>query len=321
MTNDTELAGTFTNLKTYGLTDEHASDLLASLAFLEAQGFQAGKDTWTHPASDTLANTNQLRDEAMIFIASIAVFGTSLSKISHSDSDGSRFLRFTVSYLTLMKAILQSAFAADGCAQNHLYADGLILTRTLVTKQNLLVLFALNPNVYDDWLRNPKELRYRDGIIRAELDKHGLEFSAQVYEEYSELVHGHIPALEETGYFEQGLINNIPALQNKIYVQLKFILAPICFVAHSVIKFESTQRTIPEFAKLDALLTTMRERLAGNRLEHLQNVIVEERNWEKAGKNKQQVGASFNYDNLYPQIEKFYRSKQAKKLGAPYDIY
>lgn len=317
---DQQLIQKIENIKSYGLTEDQAQMIITADLYLKGQGASFNKDFWLTPASTSLANEDQLRDEMYFFLSLFVSISHNLLKMSGGDGDESRFLKYSVAYASYLKSIVQTVLSCDECAVKDYYSDAFVLIRTLISKQNVFSIISLNPNIYDDWIKNPKELKYRDGTIRKELSKHDLEYTGLFYEEFSELVHGHIIALNDYGYFEKGIFSKTPPLRNKIYVQIKLTLAPICYFAIAIMKNSKYSTHKSDIDNYIGILDAMKSRLSPGRLEHLQNAIVEERNWEKMNKKETQAGPSFNFDKIFEQIEKFYRPGQAKKLNFPFNV-
>lgn len=308
------------SLRSYGLSEDQCEQIITSLSHLQKLGLKLEKDLFSDESSKNIASEDQLRDEMFLYLFLFVSSTFNFMGMVNKHDNGSKALSYAVAQSTYLKAILETVLACDSCAQRNLYPDAFILIRSLISKQNNLSLFALNPFIYDDWIKNPKDLRYRDGLIRAELSKHDVEFTDLFYEEFSELVHGHIGALLNYGYLDGGLFSDIPALRNKIYVQLKFTIAPLCYFAVHVMKNTVYSVEKKKVDLLESVLKILEPRLAPGRLEHLQNLMVEERNWKKVGKNTMQSGPSIDFKKIGEQIEKFYRKKQPKKLTSPYDL-
>jgi len=60
--------------------------------------------------------------------------------------------------------------------------------------------------------------------------------------------------------------------------------------------------------------------LVANRIDQIWTFLAEERHVVKVGKDKYQIGSSFDFDGLPVQIEKFHRKSQRKRLSKKYDV-
>lgn len=306
------------NLMSYGFKADEASYLFASDSYFESVGFKNTNSYLLEEASKNVASVKQLRDEMYVYLCFYMSTVASMEKLLKYEKGGSLFLEFGNHVLLMSKSIIQTVFSIDRCLENNCYSDAFVLIRTLITKQNVTALISLNPRLEREWISRGKELDFRDGLIRKELANHELEFSDLFYEEFSELVHGNVVCLLDYGYLDAGMSGEIIALKKKGYSQIKFTLAPLIYFIMAMSKqfqYKVHKDLIDCFFNIKSILEP---RLSPGRLENLQNVVVEERNWEKIGKDKMRVSPNMNYENIFSQIEKFHRPNQPKKLNKPY---
>lgn len=293
-------------LSKYGLPVFQATKLVASAFFLQDEGGSAVESYWTDP------NNFTARDEYFLVANTIIP----LAQISSTLEGEEWLLTFQTAYLSQVKQTAQSVKALDLLSIANCYADAFGVIRALHSRTNLLLLFSFNPDLFRYWLANPKDPKYLDGHIRRELEKHGLRTMTHSYELASELLHGQIQAHSDVGLFENGIFNNIPAIKNRLYILGKFILGAF---AYSIIQAtligkickEQNKKEVIEFESMfDNFLDTI---LSQNKQEHMFTIIAEERHWEKIGKNKYDIGGSFNYLEYKEQLLKFHRNSGQKK--------
>ena len=296
----------------YGLSEFQATKLVAGACFLQDEGGSAVESYWTDPNNFTARDEFYLIANTIIPLAQIA---------SILEGEG-WLLTFQAAYLSQVKQNAQSVKALDLLSLANCYADTFGVIRAVHSRTNLLLLFSFNPNLFRHWLDNPKDPKYLDGHIRRELEKHGLRTMTHSYELASELLHGQMQAHSDVGLFEKGIFNNIPAIRNRLYILGKFVLAAFAYSiiqATLVGKIHKAQnkREVIEFESMfDNFFNTI---LSQNKWEHMFTIIAEERHWEKIGKNKYDIGGSFNYLEYKEQLLKFHRnSGQKKHLGKEY---
>jgi hypothetical protein len=135
----------------------------------------------------------------------MALFG----RPSKRDED----IDFDVAFLLLAKGLAPSAAAIQLLTGARCYADGFGVVRSLHTRVNLLALMSFGPHLFDEWLKAPKQPRFLDGRVRAELLNHGIYTFPHMYEQASEVVHSQLSALAEAGYMEAGLFPRIPSVE------------------------------------------------------------------------------------------------------------
>lgn len=264
-------------------------------------------------------NKLSMRDE--FFLVANLLF--SLPGIIQKSKEDDEFLPYQVIYLYFLKPNAQSVLSIDSLLHQRCYGDAFVVCRSLHARVNLMLLLSFEPNLFNDWLQNPKEDCYLEGHIRAELDKHGISTMRHIYELASEVIHNQYQANTDIGYFEKGIFSNIPSIENQILVIAKFILAA---ASYSFIKFgllyKNNNSVLPALREMDRYFDMLiSSYLVPNRLEHLWAAIGEDRHWEKVGKDKFRAGGLFNFESYVDQLKKFRASKgkgQRKTLGKEY---
>lgn len=296
----------------YGLSKLQATKLVASAFFLQDEGGTAVESYWLDP------NNFSTRDEFFLVANTITPLAHIASKLEGEDW----LLTFQTAYLSQVKQTAQSVKALDLLSIANCYADAFGVIRALHSRTNLLLLLSFNPDLFRHWLGNPKDPKYLDGHVRRELGKHGLRTMTHSYELSSELLHGQIQAHSDIGLFEKGIFNNIPAIKNQLYNLGKFIIAAFAYSiiqATLVGKIDKKQNKT-EVIEFDSMFNNFFSSiLSQNRWEHMFTIIAEDRHWEKMGKNKYEIGGSFNYLEYKEQLSKFHRkSGQKKQLSKEY---
>lgn len=260
-----------------------------------------------------------MRDEFFIIFNAYLNLGILIGENKHN-TDWKE--DFEIAYLFQNKSNIQSALSINILTKNNCYADALSICRTLISRTNLLLLSALNPNLFDVWLKNPKSEIFLDGHIRKELENNGIRTIPHLYEFASEIIHSQAEGLSDIGYFENGLFPQLLPIENQIWVTVKFVFA-ISYYSMICMTLEDFKgKQIPEKLKyhvelFDSLLKNI---LVYNRVEHMQTFIAEDRHWEKVGKVKKNIGGFFDFPGFREQIEKFHRKAQPKTLSKKYNI-
>jgi len=296
-----------------GIPKESVANLTAGAMWFQEMGGIPLNEYWVREKFDN-------RDE--FFLLANTLF--SLTHLASTSKHKNEWrLTFDGAFLFQAKANAQSVVAIEKTVSANCYADAYAVCRAMHSRLNLLLLFSLNPFLFDYWLKNPKDERFLDGRIRSELENNGICTMPHLYKLYSEIIHGQYPALAETGYMEQGVFIEIPAIKNTIYVAAKFILAMASYsmLSMAIADLDSASFLAPvqEWEILFDFLT--KDILAHNRFDHLWTVLAESRHWEKMGKNRYKVGSSFDYKGYRDQLIKFHRaSGQRKRLSKQYDI-
>lgn len=291
----------------YGLSQFQASRMVAGACFLKDEGGSDLESYWIDSDNFTA------RDEFFLVANSIIP----LANIASTLHGEGWLLKFQTAYLSQVKQNAQSIKALDLLTIANCYADAFGVIRALHSRTNLLLLFSFNPDLFRHWLDNYKDPKYLDGHIRRELEKHGLRTMTHSYELASELLHGQLQAHSDIGLFEKGIFNNLPAIKDQIYILGKFILAAFAYTIIQAtligeIKREQNKREVIEF---DAMFDTFLNKiLSQSKWNHLFTVIANERHWEKIGKNKYDIGGSFNYLEYKEQLLKFHRSSGQKNI-------
>jgi hypothetical protein len=227
-------------------------------------------------------------------------------------------LKFQVAYLFQFKQNLQSIKSIDILTDQKCYADAFAVCRAMQSRANLLMLCSLEPNLFDHWLKNPKDPRFLDGHIKRELESNGLNTMDHIYELASEIIHGHLLGHSNIGFFTKGIFNYIPAIRNQIYVVGKFLLS---IVAYSVL--QATLIINPhneDLREMDELYNYFfGSVLAFSRLDNLWALIAEDRHWKKVGKKRFIAGSSYNFEQYREQLIKFHKPlRQKKRLSKEY---
>jgi len=285
------------------------SDLIAGAQYLEHFGGLKLTDYWN-------SNNFDNRDEMLI------VFNTYLSMsplAKNIKNNSEKRLNFDAAYLFQYKSIVQTINSIDLLNQRDCYADCYTLIRTLLSKLNFLILFSINPGLFQKWLDNPKLEIFLDGKIRQELNNNGIYTAPYLYELTSEVIHGQFNALNDIGYFGQGLFNELMPVKNQIYVLIKFILGFFIKIIENMFRIDYGELKNEKIEKYERLFQWFAKNyLVHNRIDHLFVFIAEDRHWEKVGKNKYSGGGPFNYDEFEEQLKKFHRKSQPKKLSQKY---
>lgn len=221
-----------------------------------------------------------------------------------------------------MKSNAQSAKAIELLTKNKCYTDALVICRTLISRLNLLILFALNPDLFDFWGKDPKNKIFLDGQIRQELANNNISLPTHLYELYSEIVHGQLEGLGEFGYFEEGLFAEVKSAENQVWVTAKFIIATIYFTALCMVVQDCQGKSIPERFRNHQILFEWLEKnfLAHNRIDQIWTFFLRDRHIEKVGKDSYIVARHYDFAAIKEQIEKFHRMGQKKKMSKSYNL-
>ncbi len=303
----------YLNLKKNNIPESVIPILVSGSLYFEHSGGLSSNSYWLNSKFDN-------RDE--FFVLLNAYFGLAgvLNKVHHCNEWK---LKFDVAYLFQVKSFAQSAVAIDRLTKSFCYSDAFVVCRTMISRSNLLILFALNPNLFNVWLQNPKDEKFLDGHIREELTNNGINTVQHLYEFSSEIIHSQFESLSNIGYLEQGLFPELPAIHNQIYVIAKFLLG----MSYATMLFMYTQDNYKNNHTDDlkdhyVLFSWLKNNyLIYNRFDHLWTFIAEDRHWRKTGKDKHSIGGFFNFNELENQIEKFHRKNgQRKKLSKKYNI-
>ena len=228
---------------------------------------------------------------------------------------------FHVAFLFHLKANLQSVNSIDALCKASCYVDAFSVIRAMHSRVNLLILSTLNPHLFDEWLKNPKDPKFLDGKIREILESNSINTMGHMYEHYSEIIHGNFLALAEVGYMTKGVFSEVLAIMNQVYVSAKYLLSIAGYSIVAMTNIDLGKAGLPDsILKAKTIYEYFdKELLAANRLEHLQTVLAEDRHLHKIGKNKYIAGSAFSLQQLEYQVKKFHRQNQRKKLRKPYN--
>jgi hypothetical protein len=310
-------SGQFEVLKSYGLDDETALFTLASARFVSAAGGPDTQGYWLARRTAPIADPIQLRDELMLFNAEFASVTMALLADDQAHGWGTQYAG-AFSYVA--QSILQSTRSIDMLAGTNCYVDAMSVCRTLIGRVNLLILFALNPWLFDDWYLRASENKYRDGQVRRVLASHGLEFFGRMYAEMSEAVHVHPRLLHESGYLEPGLFAHLPAVETRVLVIAKLLVGAAASVGVASAREDFDGRPLPaKLALASRALDQTGGLLAANRVEHVTATISPERHWTWIEPNRAQVLTNPDLSALSDQLARFHRDGgEHKILGSPY---
>jgi hypothetical protein len=230
-------------------------------------------------------------------------------------------LQFDVVYMSQSKSLAQCIKTIDLLCEAHCYIDALSVIRTLHSRTQQLVLFSLCPCLYEDWHQNPRHEKFLDGHIRNELASHGIHVFPHLYDQYSEVIHGHIGALSEAGYFESGLFPEIPSVANTVYVLAKSLAGVIGWTGLSAatvdLKGQSQDSSVTAIARIYSSM--LNDVLDPSDIYSIWSLLCQERHWEKTGKDKRTV-RWFNFIEYQRQLQLFHRQAQPKRLSKKYRV-
>lgn len=266
-------------------------------------------------------NSIELTNRDEFYVVLSAYFGL-ITATNQNPHNNEWRLKFDVGFLFQMKSNAQSAKSIELLTSNKCYADALVICRTLISRLNLLILFALNPDLFDFWGKNPKDKIFLDGQIRQELTNYNISLPNHLYELYSEIVHGQLEGLGEIGYFEQGLFADVKPIENQIWITAKFVIATIYFTALCMVVQDCEGKAIPERFKNHQILFEWLQKnfLAQNRIDQIWTFFLKDRHIEKVGKDNYIVARNYDFNGIKEQIEKFHRRAQKKKMSKKYDL-
>jgi len=302
----------FLNLKSNGVPESAIPFLAAGAMYFEKMDGIKSDQYWKEKEFT-------MRDEFFVLLNSYLGMANIANNLPFQNEWR---LKFDVSFLFFLKPNAQSAYSVDSLCEANCYADAFAVCRTMHSRLNLLMLFALKPQLFDDWLKNSKDDKYLDGKVRQELENRGVNTVEHFYHFSSEILHSQFNATASIGYFEEGLFPEIPAIKNQVYVTGKFILGMNYSVILHMISQDYEGETPKELElATDLFKWLMSKYLVSNRLEHLFTIVAEERHWVKEGKNKFKAGGNFDFQGFKEQVEKFHRSSgQQKTLSSKYNI-
>lgn len=294
------------------IPDDSFVDIIAGAQYFEHFGGTPLTEYWKSKNFDN-------RDEMFIFLSVFLSLASLIKKIPHKSE---KRLEFDVAYLFQLKSVAQTFYSIDTLNQNNCYTDCFSLIRTLLSKLNLLILFSINPKLFDKWLKEPKNEIFLDGKVRQELNNSGIYTAPYLYELTSEIIHGQYEALNDIGYLSgEGLFNELKPVRNQVYVLSKFILGFMIKIGLTMFRIDfgtSQNKELENFEKLFDWF--LKNYLVHGRIDHIFTFMAEDRHWEKVGKDTYSGGGSFNFKEFEEQLKKFHKTGQPKKLSKKYSI-
>lgn len=292
------------------IPDDSFVDIIAGAQYFEHFGGTELTEYWKTSNFDN-------RDEMFVILNTFLSLTSLIKKIPHK---AEKRLEFDVAFLFQLKSVAQTFFSIDTLNQRNCYSDCYSLIRTLLSKLNLLILFSINPKLFDKWLKEPKNEIFLDGKVRQELNNSGIYTAPYLYELTSEIIHGQYEALNDIGYLSgQGLFNEIKPIRNQVYVLSKFILGFKIKIMLTMLRIDfgtSYNKDLNNFENLYEWF--LKSYLNPSRIDQLFTFIAEDRHWEKVGKDTFSGGRPFNYNEFAEQLQKFHKSSQPKKLSKKY---
>ena len=243
--------------------------IVAGAAYYENLSGVPTSEYWTGKDFDT-------RDEFFVILNSYFGFFSLAKKIPERNEWR---LKFDVAFLFQLKLTAQSAFSLNLLTSKHCYPDAFAICRTMISRLNQLLLFAFNPQLFDEWLKNPKNEKFLDGHIRKELTNNGISTVFHLYELTSEIIHSQYEGLVNAGYFEKGFFPEIPSLRNQIFVIAKFILGMSYQTILSMFLQDREGENIPDELKNynDLFDWFLKSYLVPNRIDHVFTFLAEDR--------------------------------------------
>ena len=214
---------------------------------------------------------------------------------------------------------MQGFHSVDMLCSTNCYLDAASILRTIHSRVQQIIIFSLNPFLYDYWLSNPKDEIFFDGHIRKELSKNKLYLYPHFYEWLSESVHGQEKAQSELGYFEKGIFPDIPSVKKTIYIIGKFLLGVAGWVGLCAVIEDAEDEILSD--QKNALISLYNqitnEFMAPGRIDQFLTIMAEDRHVEKVGKNKFATRL-FDFDEYKRQLALFHRQTKPKTLSGKY---
>jgi len=299
----------------FEIPDNIIGDLIASGLYLEVNGGVPLNSYWQDVEQSTM------RDEFYLTVNFMISFLGLIQKLEPVNEWRGLF---DVAFLFQFKSNIQSICSVDYLTKKSCYGDAFSVLRTLHSRLNLLLLVSLEPRLFDEWLRHPKNPKFLDGHVRCELENNNIYTMKHIYEFASELVHGQFTSLNDIAYLEKGIFVNIPAVEHQIYALSKFIVSMIGFSMLSMVVTDIDKAILPEIVRSrEVAFQIISEKfLTFNDLRNLFSVLAKDRHWVKVGKKKYHAGGIFNYSDYREQLWKFHRlTGQKKSLSKEYKQY
>ncbi len=230
---------------------------------------------------------------------------------------------FDVAFLFQLKHNSQSIVSINALLNNNCYFDIFNILRSMQSRLHLLLLCSLNPRLFDLWLKEPNNSIFREGRIRAELDKHNINTLEHLYKFGSEIVHGHYLGLHDTGFMVKGLFPYISSVEDQIIVITKFFVGIAAFTALYMLKLDKDLKNLPkEIVEIDNFLEyILKNILVYNRIDHIFASVCQERHCKKISDNKYLISEGFDFIRYFEILQSFYGFKEtSKKLSPQYNI-
>jgi hypothetical protein len=306
-------------LQSYGLDEQTAALALGCAIGIGKQGGPATEGLWRIPPQRSIAGDEGLHDELMLFATELMAINRAVL-IDDNVHDWAEQYASTFGYFA--RSILQSVESVDLLLGAHCYLDAFSICRTLIGRVNYLLLFALNPWLFDDWYARPTNERYLDGHVRDVLSALGLEFFGRLYAELSEAIHHQPEFLTESGYFEAGLFAPVAYSRTRLLVCAKLLVGSAVCIGVAAARQDYEGKRLPKETELACRLFDQTVHLLDpGRLEHLSTTISPDRHWSPVGKNKWAIFNGLKPEAVADQLAKFHRdSGQRKSLRSPYDF-
>lgn len=304
-------------LMNYGLPENQAVKLVAGGLYFQKSGGIDINTYWNDP------NNFNIRDEFFLIANSHMTF---IKIIKELDVNYIRdwLGEFQVAYLFQLKLNAQTIKSIDILLSQNCYADAFTLCRTLQSHTNFLLLCSLAPELFNHWLKNPDDQRYREGKVRKELAALNINTMDHIYKLASEIIHGHFLGHSNIGYFEKGWFKEIPSIRRQIYSIAKFLLAASTYAfIQAMLIGSKSGANIRDTDDMDQLYEHFFKTILNpSRLDHFFSVVLgERRHWKKISKNEFNPGGTYNFAQLKDQIQKFHRTDgNQKRLSERYRL-
>lgn len=231
-------------------------------------------------------------------------------------------LQFDVAYLCETKSLGQSIKSVDLLCSGKCYADALSVIRALHSRAARLVLFSLGPHLFDEWLHDSENKKFRDANTRHELSNHDVYVFPHFYHWFSDMVHGRLEALEEVGHFEAGLFPEIPAIENMVFVAAKLLLGIMGWTALSaaVVDQDGAPTAVADVIDIRNIYAAQFRDAAldAARFDHLWTTIPQERHAERALRDGMIDVKWFDFEDYQRRLGLFHRQEHPLQLSTNY---